>query len=171
MKRAWAVAVGLGVIAGLTLAISGVTAGTSGRFDKHRVKVFFTTEDSLDNTCKVTKASSRLTRGADVLHDSMNWLVRGPRRADRKDGLTSFFSRRTAGMVNSVRVSNGTAYIDFDDFRRIISGASSSCGSASLMSELTRTAKQFSTVDRVVFSFEGSVRAFYNWLQLDPPGR
>lgn len=168
MKKSWAL-VGLAGLVGATLFIGGVTAGTGTRFDRHRAKVFFTSEDSLDGSCKVTDSRRRTTIGPDVLHDSMNWLMRGPRRAEQQDGLTSFFSRRTAGMVNSVRIDDGTAYIDFDDFRRIIPGASSSCGSASLMAELGRTAKQFSTVDRVVFSFEGSIAAFYNWLQLQQP--
>lgn len=167
MKRAMALMGLTTLIVGML--VTGGMAGTEGRFDRHRVKVFFTTEESIDGSCKVTDARRRTTTGPDILHDTMNWLMRGPRRAEQEDGLTSFFSRRTAGMVNSVRVEDGTAYVDFDDLRRIIPGASSSCGSASLMAELSRTAKQFATVDRVVFSLEGSVAAFYNWLQLDPP--
>ena len=105
-----------------------------------------------------------------MLHDAMNWLLRGPRSGERKRGAASFFSARTAGMVNSVRISDdGTARIDFDDFRKIIPGASSSCGSASLLAELDRTAKQFPSVDRAVYSFEGSKRAFYDWLQMELP--
>ena len=34
---------------------------------------------------------------------------------------------------------------------------------------VVEAAKQFASVDRAVFSFEGNVQAFYNWLQLDPP--
>jgi hypothetical protein len=68
-----------------------------------------------------------------------------------------------------VRSVEGTAYVDLDGLRRVIPGASSSCGSASLLSELNRTTKQFPTVDRAVYSLEGSVNAFYSWLQMEPP--
>jgi hypothetical protein len=63
----------------------------------------------------------------------------------------------------------GVARIDFRDFRHIIPNASTSCGSALLLAQLDRTALQLPTVDRAVYSFDGSVRRFYEWLQLDPP--
>jgi hypothetical protein len=132
------------------------------------VKVFFTRASSIDDDCSETRGYERRTIGQDVLHDSLNALLRGP-LADEKDTAASFFGHKTAGMLNSVRLVDGTAYIDFDDLRKIIPGASSSCGSASLLAELNRTAKQFPSVDRAVYSFEGSVEAFYNWLQMDPP--
>lgn len=156
------------LIAGSVWLVGGAAGGGS-RFATHRVKVYFTPEASLDKNCRATKEFSRRTVGRDVLHDSLGWLLRGPRPAERKDGAASLFSKKTAGLINRVSVDDGTAYVDFDDFRRIIPEASSSCGSASLLAELTRTSKQFPTVERAVFSLEGSTNAFYNWLQLEPP--
>jgi hypothetical protein len=72
-------------------------------------------------------------------------------------------------MLRGVNLVHGVASIDFKDFRRIIPGASSSCGSALLLAQLDRTATQFPTVDRAVYSFNGSRSAFYEWLQLSPP--
>ena len=161
---------------GATVALTAVTAvvgsagGAGSRFSRHDVKVFFTRQAALeDGDCSRTRAFERRTTGQDVLHDSLSALLKGPTAAERRSGAVSAFSHRTAGMVNGVRISNGVAFVDFDDFRRIIPGASSSCGSTSLLAELNRTAKQFATVDRAVYSFEGSVNAFYNWLQMEPP--
>jgi hypothetical protein len=53
---------------------------------------------------------------------------------------------------------------------RVIPNASSSCGSALLLSQLDRTARQFRSVRRAVYSFDGSSSAFYEWLQRSPPG-
>lgn len=142
-----------------------------GRFAPHRIRVYFTREASLDDTCARVLSFRRRTTGADVLHDAMSQLLRGPRARERDAGATSPFSRHTAGMLNSVRISDGTAYVDFDDLRRLIPGASASCGSASLLAEIKKTAKQFATVDRVVLSLEGSKRAFYHWLQMEPPAQ
>jgi spore germination protein GerM len=158
------------LVAVLPLVLGGNAAGSAGRFTRHDVDVFFTRQAALeDGDCDRTRAYGRNTIGQDVLHDAMNALLKGPSAAEEKDGATSLFSHRTAGMINSVRVSDGTAFVDFDDLRRIIPGASSSCGSASLLAELNRTAKQFPTVDRTIYSFEGSVNAFYGWLQMDVP--
>lgn len=72
-------------------------------------------------------------------------------------------------MLRSVRLSQGIASIDFRDFRRVIPNASSSCGGALLLAQLNRTATQFPTVRRAIYSINGSRRTFYEWLQLSPP--
>jgi hypothetical protein len=38
-----------------------------------------------------------------------------------------------------------------------------------LLTQLDLTAKQFPTVRKTIYSFNGSRRAFYEWLQLSPP--
>ena len=68
-----------------------------------------------------------------------------------------------------LRIARGVAYIDLRDLRRIIPNASTSCGSALLLAQLNRTARQFPAVRRTVYSFDGDVGAFYEWLQLSPP--
>jgi hypothetical protein len=59
--------------------------------------------------------------------------------------------------------------VDFRNFSRLIPNASSSCGSAMLLAQLNRTATQFPTVRRAVYSFNGDRHAFYEWLQREPP--
>ena len=90
-----------------------------------------------------------------------------PRRSGR--GFGGWFSQKTAGHVRGVRIAEGVAYVDFHNFARDIPNASSSCGSALLLAQLDRTAKQFPTVRLAVYSFDGSRRAFYEWLQRDVP--
>jgi spore germination protein GerM len=99
----------------------------------------------------------------------MRELLKGPTVAERRAGYGGWFSARTAGKLRSVRITAGVAYIDFADFRKIIPNASSSCGSSLLLAQLNRTATQFPTVTRAVYSFNGSRAAFYNWLQYAPP--
>ena len=99
----------------------------------------------------------------------MRALLRGPSVDERRQGYGGWFSRRTAGFFRSATIVRGVAAIDFRDFSRIIPNASSSCGSALLLAQLDRTALQFPTVRRAVYSFDGSARAFYEWLQRSPP--
>ena len=94
------------------------------------------------------------------------------RPPERARGYGGWFSRRTAGNLRSVRIADGVAYVDFRSFARDIPNASSACGNDLLLAQLERTAKQFPTVRLAVYSFDGSRRAFYEWLQRDvPPGR
>ncbi|MGZ8694131.1 MAG: GerMN domain-containing protein [Gaiellaceae bacterium] len=105
-----------------------------------------------------------------VLTGALRALLAGPGAAERRAGYGGWFSAATAGRLRSVRITRGVAYIDFRDFSRVIPNASSSCGSSMLLAQLNRTATQFPTVRRAVYSFDGSRRAFYEWLQRSEPG-
>lgn len=112
---------------------------------------------------------TRTVRGPAVLAGAMRALVAGPTATERRRGYGGWFSRRTAGSFRSARIAHGVAYVDFRNFSRLIPNASSSCGSALLLAQLDRTAKQFRGVRAAVYSFEGSRAAFYEWLQRPVP--
>ena len=132
------------------------------------VKVYFA-HGPQQQSCTNVRARKRTVAAPGVLRGAMAALLRGPTRAERRAGYGGWFSSRTAGRLRGVRISAGVARIDFRDLRRIIPNASTSCGSALLLAQLNRTARQFPTVRRAVYSFDGNVRAFYAWLQLSPP--
>ncbi len=133
-----------------------------------QVKVFFPRGDPGPN-CRRVLPVTRTVSGPAVLRRAMDALLRGPTAAERRAGYDGWFSAATAGRVRSVRIAGSVARIDFRDFSRIIPNASTSCGSALLMAQLNRTARQFPTVGRAVYSFDGSVPDFYLWLQMSPP--
>jgi len=133
-----------------------------------RVKVFFAYGDA-GRTCTRVRARLRDVSPPAVLSGAMSALLRGPTRGERRRGYRGWFSSRTAGRLRSVAVRDGVARIDFRDFRRVIPNASTSCGSALLLAQLNRTALQFPTVTRAVYSFNGDVAAFYEWLQRPAP--
>lgn len=111
----------------------------------------------------------RTVQAPALLTGAMRALLSGPTAAERSRGYGGWFSSKTAGTLRSARVANRIAYINFRNFSRVIPSASSSCGSALLLAQLDHTAKQFPTVRRTVYSFDGSVRTFYEWLQRSPP--
>ncbi len=104
-----------------------------------------------------------------VLAGAMRALLAGPTATERRRGFGGWFSARTAGLLRSVRITHGVAHVDFRDFSRRIPNASTSCGSAMLLAQLDATARQFPTVERAVYSFDGSATAFYAWLQRGVP--
>lgn len=133
-----------------------------------RVEIFVPRHDP-SSGCGRVLPLSRIVPTPAVLTGAMRKLLEGPTRAERRRGYGGWFSARTAGMLRSVRVAGGVAYVDFANFSKIIPNASSSCGSRLLLAQLDRTTKQFPTVRKAIYSFTGSRKAFYEWLQLSPP--
>jgi hypothetical protein len=119
-----------------------------------------------DRVVAVRRTVPRTTRVATA---SLQALLAGPTAAERHAGYWSHFSAATAGMLRSLQISGGVASADFRDFRSVIPNASSSAGSAALLAELDTTLEQFRTVRTTVYSFNGDVAAFYEWLQREPP--
>ena len=153
----------------LALLGTGITASARAEptADRALVEVFFARGSSA--SCSRVQALPRRVLRPAVLTGALRALVAGPTRAERARGYGGWFSSRTAGSVRSVRVARGTAHVDFRNFSRVIANASSSCGSTLLLAQLDRTARQFPTVQRTVYSFDGSRRAFYEWLQRAAP--
>ena len=121
--------------------------------------------------CDDVHAVPRTVPAPAVLRGAIAALLEGPTAAERQQGYGGWFSAATAGSLQSVRVRRGVAYIDLADLRTVIPNASTSCGSALLLAKLDRSATQFGTVRRAVYSFDGDVAAFYEWLQREaPPG-
>lgn len=163
------------VLAALLVSLGAVTTAAPARrgvavhaTDTAQVKVFFPRGDS-GPRCARVRGRSREVAAPAVLRGAVAALLRGPTAAERRRGYGGWFSRRTAGRLNGVRLSDGVARVDFRDFRKIIPNASTSCGSALLLAQLDRTVLQFDTVDRAIYSFDGNVSRFYEWLQRSPP--
>ena len=156
----------------LVFVLVAATVGASGSRaavdDSVRVKVYFP-RSATSVRCDRVFARARAVRAPRILTGAIRALLRGPTAAERGKGYGGWFSSRTAGRLRNVSVDRGIARIDFEDFSRLMPSASSSCGSALLLAQLDRTALQFATVRRAVYSFGGSTQAFYEWLQRSPP--
>ena len=132
------------------------------------VEVYFTNLDRGDDT--EVFAVERDVDLPRVLSGALQALLEGPTAAEQEQGYWSWFSEETAGMLLSVHLDAGVAEVSFDPaLRTVIPNASTSAGSTMLLGALDATTLQFPTVDEVVYSFDGDVDAFYEWLQLGPP--
>lgn len=161
------------VAGGLLLAAVGAGAATAATSTAaparaHAVSIYAPRAQSTN--CGRVLPLPRTVSSPAVLRGAMRSLLAGPTAGERRRGYGGWFSAKTAGHLNRVRISGGVAYIDFRSFARVIPNASSSCGSTTLLAQLDRTAKQFTTVKRTVYSFDGSRTAFYEWLQREAPG-
>jgi sporulation and spore germination protein len=162
-----AVATTLLVAAMLLIAATASTSAPQINAKTHAVSVF--APRGASNDCARVLPLQRTVESPALLKGAMQALLTGPTKAERGRGYGGWFSANTAGHLRSVRILRGVAFIDFRTFARDIPNASTSCGSALLLAQLDRTAKQFATVERAVYSFDGSRRAFYEWLQRRAP--
>lgn len=102
-----------------------------------------------------------------VLRTALDQLLAGPSAPERAAGLTSWFSSSTAGYVQSVSLSSGSATVDLGDLRSVIPNASTSAGSHMLLSQLDATVFQFPTITTVMYRIDGSCQTFGEWLQIE----
>lgn len=157
----------VGACAGVACVAVVAAGAVATGANPHTVAIYAPRASGVD--CARVFPLARHIAGRRVLRGAMQALLAGPTRSERARGYGGWFSTKTAGHLRSVRIVRGVAYIDFRSFARDIPNASSACGSTLLLAQLDRTAKQFRTVARTVYSFDGSPRAFYEWLQREPP--
>lgn len=128
------------------------------------IDVYFGVEGSTD--CGEVQAYSRqVPSEIDPIQGAFESLLAGPTAAE--SSATSWFSTETADALRSVSLAEGRLTVDLADLSSVISGASSSCGSAALLAQLQATGFQFPEVEEIEFQFEGSCESFFNFLQME----
>ncbi len=142
-----------------------VTRVAGGSGVTRTVQVFFA-NTSLGAECDDVFPVPRTVDAAAPLRPALEALLAGPTPAEQAVGYGGWFSSATEGTLNDVSIQSRIAYADFDDLHAIIPNASTSCGSAGLLSQLDSTATQFDTVDDARYSLLGSEVEFAEWLQL-----
>ncbi len=145
-------------------AQSTTSAATATGFD-----IYLQAADVGPN-CDQVVAVSRTATVEGPEADALAQLLAGPTPAEQAQGLTSWFSSATSGMLRSVVIEDRAARVDFDPaLATTIPNASASCGSSLLLAQLDATIGQFGSADRVLYSLGGDVEAFYSWLQMVVP--
>lgn len=93
-------------------------------------------------------------------------LVKGPTAAEQEQhDVASVFSEVTADMVKAVSVDDGSAVVDFTDFREAIPQASTSHAGLHFMTELNNTVFAVQGVDDVRYRIDGDCEMFGQFMQ------
>lgn len=94
-------------------------------------------------------------------------LFAGPTKAESERGLT--FITQSSDLLRSVRVHDGTAYVDLTESFVAINNVSTSCAGQSFLASVENTLMQFSEVRRVRYAVEEDPAAFHRFMQQDCP--
>lgn len=118
--------------------------------------------------CAAVVAVQRESGAEPTLAGAMEALLAGPTPEEQAQGVNSLFGDATKDQLISAEIEDGVARIDFRDLREVIPNASSSCGSMALLAQLDNTAGPFG-VEKTLYSINGDLNTFYEWLQLTAP--
>lgn len=132
------------------------------------ILVAFASGDATD-CAAVTSYEREISADQDLITTSFELLVAGPNVEEMAQGANSVFADESSGALWSVtfRENEQLLIVDFRDVRSLLSNASTSCGSQSLLAQLNATAFQFEDVVRVRYEIDGNCDTFSEWLQIE----
>jgi spore germination protein GerM len=134
------------------------------------VQVFFGEADSRDCT-DVRPVERRVPATEAVATAALRELFAGTTEQERATGLVGY-GPDTDGLLRTVRVVDGTAYVDLDA-ARFPERFGTSCGGTFFLVTVRATLTQFPSVSEVVLALDGDPAAFVRALEgecpADPP--
>ena len=142
---------------------SPATEPTAAAAGTQTVQVFFVdTTNDLD--CGAVQPVIRQVAATDaVATAALTELFGGATEQEQSEGLGGF-GPETAALLRSVRVMDGTAYVDLD--ASLLPGNfGTSCGGSAFGAMVGSTLTQFPTVDNYVVALDGDPRAFVEFMQ------
>lgn len=108
-------------------------------------------DPNAENCEKVYAVSRKVVKTEAVGRAALLELLKGTTSVEEDKG---YLSSIPAGVtINSLSISKGTAYVDFNE--KLGEGVGGSCLVGRIRGQITQTLKQFSTVDKVVISING----------------
>lgn len=133
------------------------------------VKVFFHNEKfnaNQQDCLKVYPTNRTIPKTAAVARAALDELFKGTTDDERKAEFWSFPADDTKGIVKSLNIKSGVAYLNFNKivFDKL-GNTTSTCGGG-FYSSIEETLKQFPTIKEVVYAVEGSTNDFYEWVQV-----
>jgi hypothetical protein len=149
---------------GTTTPETTTTVPTTTAAAGQTIQVYFSVDG--DDCAAVEGFVRSLPDGADPIQSGLEQLLGGPTPAEESAGAGSFFSSQTADALYALDLTDGLLTVEFRDIR-FLNNASTSCGSAALLSSLSSTVFQFEEVERARFTIWGSCSLFWNWLQTE----
>ena len=152
----------------LLLLLAFAASASAQAAETMTIKLFFH-PDKLDpqwEDCrKVVAVKRTIPKTAAVATAALNELLKGPTAAEAKE-YSGFGPPETNGILKSVKVKNGAAYVNFSKVvYEQMGSASTSCGGG-FFSMVEATLMQFPTIKNVYYAIEGNSDDFYEWVQV-----
>lgn len=162
----------------VALVILMITTAAYGQSTKTmNIKVFFSNEKlnpNIDDCNKVFPVSRTIPKTTAVAKAALEELFKGVTKEEEAKGYGSIPPAESNGILKSINVKNGAAYVNFTN--RVLEQmgtATTSCGGGQYFGMIEKTLTQFPTIKKVYYAVEGNTNEFYEWVQVGecPYGR
>ncbi len=159
----------LAAAAALVASATSMSATTGANAKSHTVKLFQGAAGDFSDCAHLTAVTRTVpTKPTPALAAAE--LVKGLTAAEKKQGLSSVFSSETSGVVKQVRVSKGTAFVNFTKkASTTLNSAGNSCGREQFFAQMEKTIGQFPNVKTVLYAIDSKPADFYSLLELECP--
>lgn len=135
-----------------------------------KIKLYFPNSkfDKPDCSVPVHPTIRTVAKTNAVAKAALEQLFTGPTREEKVKGFYSDFSEDTKSLLISVNIKNRSAYVNLRDLTGTtsIGNFTTSCGGSNFFGQVENTLRQFSTIRKVFFAFEGDPSHFYDWMQI-----
>ena len=135
-----------------------------------KIKLYFPNAKYNQPDCSVPVYPTVRTieRTTAVAKATLEQLFGGPTSDEKAKGFYSDFSDATKSLLISVNIKNRVAYVNLRDLTAIstIGNFTTSCGGSNFFGQVETTLRQFPTIRKVFFAFEGNPSLFYDWMQI-----
>lgn len=133
------------------------------------INVYFlnSKDDPNIEDCTAVKPTPRtIPKTQAIARAALEELFKGVTPEEEAKGFTSFPAEDTRGVLKSINIKRGVAYVNFNPIvYEKMGNATSSCGSG-WFSSIEATLTQFPTVKKVFYAVDGDVAGFYDWVQV-----
>lgn len=144
------------------------SVATGQKVETMTIKLYFHSDKldpEWDHCNKVYPVTRTIPKTAAVASAALEELLKGPTTEEAKS-FSGFAPPETNGIVKSVKVKNGAAFVNFTKVvYQQMGNATTSCGGG-LFSMVDATLMQFPTIKKVYYAIEGSTNDFYEWVQV-----
>jgi spore germination protein GerM len=164
------------LIFAVALLAVGFSSATAQKTELMTIKLYFGNErlnPNWDDCNKVFPVTRRIPKTTAVATAALQELFKGTTKDEEAKQYSSFSPKETEGILKSVNVKNGAAYVNFT--KRVyeqMGTATTSCGGG-FFAMVDETLYQFPTIKKVYYAIEGNTNDFYEWVQVGecPYGR
>lgn len=134
------------------------------------IKLFFPNSKRDSGECRapVYQVIRSIPKTSTVAKAALEQLFRGPNSEEKVRGFYSDFSADTKTLLISINIKNRNAYVNMRDLTGTssIGNFTTSCGGSNFFGQVENTLRQFKSVRKVFFAFEGDPSHFYDWMQI-----
>lgn len=156
-------------ITAFTFLLIVTVAALGQKSETTKIKLYFLNEklDPNIEDCRAVKPTERvIPKTSAVATAAVREFLKGVNDEEKAKGFVSLDPRETDGILKSVNVKKGIAYVNFNKSVYEKTGtATTSCGGG-FFSSIDAILLEFPGVKKVFYAIEGKPADFYDWVQV-----